>query len=464
MIKRALPLAFALALGGCATLAPTYERPALPTPNAWPQGAAYTGDASATNAALPDWQAFYADDNLRQLIAIALENNRDLRIAALNIERARSMFRVQRAQSVPSINAGASAQSGETPVAVGGTGETARLFTAEASITAFELDLFGRVRSLNNAALERYLATEAGRDSVQISLIAEVATAYIAYAGDLELLRLAQATLASQQQSLDLTNRRFEAGAASQLDVYRAQTTVETARADVARFTSLTAQDENALALLLGAPVPGALRPADIAAISFGAAQLPVSLPSEVLLARPDIVAAENELRASNANIGAARAAFFPSISLSGAAGQIDPSFESLFSGAGASWSFAPRITIPIFAGGANIARLDAARTDRDIAVAQYERSIQIAFREVADALAERGTIGEQVAAREALTQATSNAYAISEARYREGIDSYLGLLDAQRQLYAAQQNLVAARVARAANFAALYSTLGGGA
>jgi multidrug efflux system outer membrane protein len=463
MMKTTLPLTLALALGACATLEPSYDRPALPTPDSWPQGAAYTQGA-ASEAALPDWQSFYGDDNLRQLIAIALENNRDLRIAALNIERARSTYRIQRAQSVPSINAGASAQSGETPIAAGGAGETTRLFSAEASITAFELDLFGRVRSLNNAALQRYFATEAGRDSVQISLIAEVATVYVTYAGDLELLRLAQETLQSQRASLDLTQRRLEAGASSQLDVHRAQTTVETARADVARYTALTAQDENALALLLGAPVPATLRPTNIDAIAFGAADLPPALPSQVLLNRPDIIGAEHELRASNANIGAARAAFFPSISLSGSAGQIDPSFESLFAGAGDSWSFTPRITIPIFSGGANIARLDGARTDRDIAVAQYERSIQVAFREVADALAERGTIGEQVSAREALVQAASGSYDISEARYHEGIDSYLGLLDAQRQLYAAQQQLVAARVARAANFVTLYRTLGGGA
>jgi multidrug efflux system outer membrane protein len=463
MMKSALPLTLALALGACATLEPSYEQPALPTPDTWPQGAAYT-QATASDAALPGWQTFYTDDNLRQLIGLALENNRDLRIAALNIERARSTYRVQRSQSVPSISIGASAQSGETPISAGGAGETTRVFSAEASVTAFELDLFGRVRSLNNAALQRYFATESGRDAVQISLIGEVATAYVTYAGDLELLRLAQETLQSQQASLDLTQRRLEAGASSQLDVHRARTTVETARADVARYTALTAQDENALALLLGTPVPQALRPTNIDAISFGAADLPPALPSQVLLTRPDIAAAERELRASNANIGAARAAFFPSISLSGSAGQIDPSFESLFAGAGNSWSFAPRITIPIFSGGANIARLGAAETDRDIAVAQYERSIQVAFREVADALAERGTVGEQVAAREALVNAASGSYDISQARYREGIDSYLGLLDAQRQLYAAQQQLVAARVARAANFVTLYRTLGGGA
>ncbi len=463
MIKPALSIGLALALGACTTLEPSYDRPGLPTPDAWPQGPAYA-QTTASDAALPDWRSFYADENLRQLIGIALENNRDLRIAALNIERARSTYRVQRAQSVPSVNAVASGQSGETPVSAGGTGETTRLFSAEASITAFELDLFGRVRSLNNAALQRYFATEAGRNSVQIGLIAEVATVYIVYAGDLELLRLARETLQSQQDSLTLTQRRFDAGAASQLDVYRAQTTVETARADLARYTALTAQDENALSLLLGAPAPAALRPTSIDAISFGAAELPPGLPSQVLLNRPDIIAAEHELRAANANIGAARAAFFPSVSLSGSAGQIDASFESLFAGAGESWSFAPRVTIPIFAGGANLARLGAARTDRDIAIAEYERSIQVAFREVADALAERGTIGEQVAAREALAQATANSYTISEARYREGIDSYLGLLDAQRQLYAAQQGLVAARVARSVNFAALYRTLGGGA
>lgn len=461
MMLRALPLA--LLLGACAVLEPGYEQPTLPTPNAWPQGPAYA-ETTTGEAALPGWRDFYADPKLERLIEIALENNRDLRIATLNIERARATYRVQRSESVPNLSVGASGQIGETPAIAGGTGETARLYTASANVTAFELDLFGRVRSLNRAALQRYFGTEAGRDAAQISLVSELATAYIVYAGDLELLRLAQETLQSQQQSLDLTQQRFDAGAASQLDVYRAQTTVESARADAARYTTLAAQDENAIALLLGAPLPTDLRPTDINAITFGAAELPPGLPSDVLFARPDIVSAEHDLRAANADIGAARAAFFPSITLSGSAGQIDPRFENLFAGAGQTWSFVPQINIPIFSGGANLARLGGAETDRDIAVAQYERSIQSAFREVADALAERGTIGEQVAAREALAQAATNSFAISEARYREGIDSYLGVLDAQRQLYAAQQGLVAARVSRSANFVTLYRTLGGGA
>lgn len=460
MKLRALPLVFLL--GACAVLEPAYNRPALPTPDAWPQGHAYAAQTEE-GAALPAWREFYADANLRQLIEMALENNRDLRVAALNIERARQTYGVQRAQSVPSVTAGAAGQIGETPVTAGGTGETARLYSAEVAVTAFELDLFGRVRSLNRAALQRYLGTEAARDAVQISLIAEVATTYINYAGDLELLRLAQETYRSQSQSMELTRQRFEAGASSQLDLDRARTTVEAARADVAAYTARVAQAENALALLVGAPIPPALRPQSLDAIAFGASELPPGLPSQVLLRRPDIAAAEHELRAANANIGAARAAFFPSISLSGAAGQIDPSFETLFAGAGESWSFAPRVTIPIFSGGANIARLGVARTDRDIAVAQYERTIQVAFREVADALAVRGTIGEQVAAREALAEAAGSTFRLSEARYGEGIDSYLGVLDAQRQLYAAQQGLVAARVARSTNFVTLYKTLGGG-
>lgn len=451
-------------LGACAVLEPDYDRPALPTPDAWPQGAAYEQSAEDAEA-LPDWRAFYTDETLRGLIEIALENNRDLRIAALNVERARSLYRVQRAQSVPALSATASGQIGETPVTAGGTGETARLYSAQAEVSNFELDLFGRVRSLNRAALQRYFATEAGRDAAQISLISAVANAYIAYAGDRALLALAEQTLHSQQEALALTQQRFEAGAASQLDVYRAQTTVETARADVARFTALTAQDQNALTLLLGAPAPeSALAAASGAMTAFDDSGLPAGLPSEVLLARPDILAAEHQLRAAHADIGAARAAFFPSISLSGAAGEIDPRFENLFAGAGSTWSFVPRVSIPIFTGGANLARLGVAETDRDIAVAQYEQAIQIAFREVADALAERGTIDEQVAAREALAEAAANTYRLSDARYREGVDSYLGVLDAQRQLYAAEQALVSARAARSANHVALFRALGGGA
>ncbi|HRP09530.1 MAG TPA: efflux transporter outer membrane subunit [Terricaulis sp.] len=455
-----LPLA-AITLSACAVLEPGYQQPTLPTPNAWPDSASV--DAGAAQAALPEWRAFFADEKLTQLIELALEENRDLRVAALNIERARAQYGVQRAQSVPGVSA---AGSGEI-VGIGPNGgddAVTRQYSAGVGITNFELDLFGRVRSLNRAALQRYFATADARDSVQISLIAEVANAYLTYAGDLELLRLAQDTYESQAQSMTLTQQRFEAGAASRLDVNRAQTIVETARADYARYTAQVARDENALALLLGAPVPAHLRPTAIADVRFGVAALPAGLPSDVLLRRPDIRGAEHNLRAANANIGAARAAFFPRITLTGFAGEADSQFENLFTGVSNQiWNFTPQVSVPIFQGGALVSGLGVANADRDIAVAQYERAIQVAFREVADALATRAAIGDELAARERLADAAGESYRLSDARYREGIDNYLSLLDAQRSSYAAQQGLVAARVAQATNFVTLYKTLGGG-
>jgi multidrug efflux system outer membrane protein len=455
-----------LALASCISLDPDYERPTAPVPQAWPQGPAYApAIAESADQELPQWRDFFADEKLRGVLELALQQNRDLRIAALNIERARAAYRIQRAQSLPTIEGGVAGDVRRTPAALSPTGDnqTTREYSASVGFAAFELDLFGRVRSLNRAALQDYLATAAARDSVQISLIGETASLYIQYAGDLALLKLAQDTLASRRQSLELTQRRFEAGASSELDVHRAETTVESARADAAHYTTLAAQDENALALLVGAPIPDALKPASSDQVAFGVSELASGLPSTVMLRRPDISEAEHVLIGANADIGAARAAFFPSVTISAAGGQADPRFENLFSGAGAAWSFAPQINLPIFDGGARGARLGVARVDRDIAVAQYERSIQSAFREVADALAERGTIEEQFAARQALANAAENSYRLSEARYREGVDNYLSLLDAQRELYAAQQGLVAARVDRAANFVTLYKVLGGG-
>jgi outer membrane protein, multidrug efflux system len=463
MIKSLSPLAALLLLGACAVLEPRYERPAPPVPSAWPEGQPYDNAIRAPGAAeLPDWRAFYADPKLNTLIARALEENRDLRVAALNIERARSQYRVQRAQSLPEVSGVASGAI--TGVDAPGGEIIERQYSAGVGITAFELDFFGRVRGLNRAALQQYLATADARDSAQISLISEVASAYLVYAGDLELLRLAQETLASQQRSVELTQRRFEAGASSQLDLYRARTIAENARADAARFTTLTAQDENLLALLVGAPIPPELRPTTIADVAFGAAELPPGLPSEVLLSRPDIRQSEHLLRSANANIGAARAAFFPSVSISGFTGTADSRFENLFNGAAGAWSFTPQVSIPLFDGGARLSNLGVANADREIAVAQYERAIQGAFREVADALAERGAIQEEVAARQALADAAGGGYRLSTARYDEGIDNYLSLLDSQREYYSAQQSLVTARVARAINFVTLYKSLGGGA
>ena len=461
----ALSLSSCLLFAGCVSMAPRYERPDAPVAEAWPESDAYAGVNENAPTSLPAWDAFFADDKLRSVVALALENNRDLRTAALNVERAKQLYRVQRADSLPEVVASSQGNISHLPASVSASGSDidTRYYTATIGITAFEIDLFGRLRSLNRNALESYFATEAARNAAQISLIAETASAYLTYSGDLALLKLAQQTLDSQEQSFELTQRRFEAGASSELDVHRASIIVESARADVARFTALAAQDENALTLLIGAPLPDALKPAPFESIAFGIDDLNPSFPSETLLARPDIEQAEHQLRAANANIGAARAAFFPRITIAGASGEADPRFENLLQNAGETWSITPRVDLPIFQGGARLANLGVSKADRDIAVAAYERAIQSAFREVADALATRGTIEDELAARESLASSAESAFTISEARYRQGVDDYLSLLDSQRELYSAQQALVSTRVARAVNFVDLYRAMGGG-
>jgi multidrug efflux system outer membrane protein len=455
-----------LALAGC-TLAPKYAQPEPPVPAAWPSGPAYKEGGAKTDQAVADlpWQEFFVDGQLRRLIALALENNRDLRVALLNIERSRARYRIRRSDLFPKVDAEASGSVQRLPEDLSGTGraETNDRYSVALGVSAYELDLFGRVRSLKDQALEEYLATEQARRSVQISLVAEVVVDYLTLAADRERLALARETLANQRASYQLTQSRFEAGVSSALDLHQAQTSVESARVDIARYTSLAAQDENALALVVGAPLPAQLLPAALSDTLTALKELAPGLPSEVLLRRPDILQAENLLKGANANIGAARAAFFPRITLVGSLGTGSDELSGLFAGGTLVWSFAPRITVPVFNAGANRANLKVAEVDREIAVARYEQAIQTAFREVADALAQRGTIDEQVAAQQSLTFATAESYKLSQARYEKGVDSYLQVLDAQRSLYGAQQGLISARLARLANLATLYKVLGGG-
>jgi outer membrane protein, multidrug efflux system len=328
---------------------------------------------------------------------------------------------------------------------------------------SFELDLFGRVRSLNGQALEQFLATTEARRAAQISLIAEVANAYLTWSADLEQLGLAQQTLQSQSESYALTLRRFELGSASELTLRQIQTSVDTARVDVARYTQLIAKDRNALTLLLGTAVPNDLAPTLLTDTISTIADLPAGLPSDLLQRRPDILQAEHELKAADFNIGAARAAFYPRITLTGSAGSSSADLTGLFEAGSGAWSFVPQITVPLFAGGANRANLDAAWVSRDIEVAQYERAIQSAFREVADALAERRTLGDQLAARLSLVDATTASFKLSQARYERGIDSYLDVLDSQRSMYGAQQGLIDTRLQQLSNTVTLYKVLGGG-
>ncbi|HWL27578.1 MAG TPA: AdeC/AdeK/OprM family multidrug efflux complex outer membrane factor [Burkholderiaceae bacterium] len=462
------PLAAALFLAGCASLAPDYERPAMPVGSNWPQGPAYRAmDTSAVGTPAADitWQQFIIDDRLRQVVETALNNNRDLRVALLNIERARAQYGVQRAETLPSIGVSGSGAAQRVPADLSPTGQEGitRQYSAGVGISAYELDLFGRVRSLKDEALQRYLATQEAHKTVHIALVAEVANAWLSLAADQERLDLARRTLDSQQQSYALTRRSQELGAASMLDLRQAQTLVESARVDVARFTSHIAQDRNALELLVGSRLPDSLLPAGQGDGAATLSELRASLPSDVLQSRPDVVRAERLLQAANANIGAARAAFFPRIALTASAGTASNALGSLFDGGTGFWSFLPQLDLPIFDGGRNRANLKISEADRDIALAEYEKSVQVAFREVADALAERGTLGEQLDAQRDLVDASEHNKALADARYRSGVDSYLNVLDAQRNLYAAQQELITLRLANSSNHVALYKALGGG-
>jgi len=453
-------LAAALVLAGCANLAPTYERPAAPVP------ATYPGMAPNSPAATDiDWRTFFADAKLRSLIELALANNRDLRVAILNIEQARAQYRVQDAQTLPTVNAAGSGSATRTPASLSSTGATtiSHQYSATLGVSAYELDLFGRVRSLSNQALEQYLATEQARRTTQISLVAEVTTAYLTWAADMERLALAVETLRSQSESYKLTQTRFELGAASALTLRQLQTSVESARVDVAGYTGQVAKDRNSLALLLGTSIPDALAPDALGDALNALPELPAGVPSDLLLRRPDLLQSEHQLKAYTANIGAARAAFYPSISLTATAGSSSADLSGLFKAGSGSWSFIPQISLPIFDAGSNQANLDSAVAGRDIAVAQYEKAIQTAFREVADALAERSAVSDQLQAQKALVQASDDVLQMSQARFDRGVDSYLDVLDAQRSWYSARQTLIGNRLDRLTNSVTLYKALGGG-
>jgi len=463
-----LSLLAATALSAC-TLAPKTVRPALAVDNAWPIAQANTGGAngSATTAADLAWRDVFIDPRLQGVIDLALSNNRDLRVAVLNIEKARAQYRIQRANLLPGVDAtatGTRSQSTEAQSALQGGDRTTTTYTAGVGVTAWELDLFGRVRSLKDAALQSYLATRETSRSVQISLIAQTANSWLTLAADQDLLALAQETLRTREESLKLTRSRFDAGAANQLDLRQAETLAETARSDVATYVAQVEQDRNALRLVVGADVPADLLPAGGLVTAQILPDLPAGIPSDVLTRRPDVLAAEHDLAGANANIGAARAAFFPSISLTASTGVASNALSSLFDSGNGTWSFAPRISLPIFAGGANVANLDSAKASRDIAVANYEKAVQTAFREVSDGLAVQSTIQDRVGSQERLVAAANDSVRLSRARYGAGIDSSLTLLDAQRTLYTAQQGLIGARLARATNLATLYKSLGGGA
>ena len=466
MIRTALSITLiAIFLAGC-TMAPWYTRPAPPIPTDWPSGEAYKKDISGTPVPVASklpWQEFINDERLQKVITMALDNNRDLRIATLNVDRARAIYGIQRAELFPTLDAlGAGVkQRVSADLSDTGSSKITERYSADLGILSWEIDLFGRIRSLKDKALEEYLATEYVQRGTQLSLIASVAEVYLGLAADQEGRKLSQSTLDAQQASYKLIQRRYEVGITNELDLRRAQTQVDLARRDVALYTQFVAQGENALNLLVGVTVPRELLPNDLDSVA-PLKDISAGVSSDILLGRPDILAAEHRLKAANANIGAARAAFFPRIALTTTVGTASNELSGLFKAGAATWSFAPQVVMPIFD-----ARLWSAlrgiTVEREIALAQYEKSIQTAFKETADALAKKGTVGDQLTAQESLVQASSETYRLSNARYVKGVDSYLGVLDSQRALFAAETVLIILRLSRLTNLVTLYKVLGGG-
>ena len=455
--------AVGLILSGCSTLAPTYEQPKAPVPQQWTSaGQPVAGEAAKTIAELP-WREFVVESRLQKVIELALANNRDLRVATLNIDRARALYQIQRAPQLPQVNATAGATGQRTPADLSSSGKARVSHQYTVGLSAsYELDFWGRVNNLKDQALEQYLATEQAQRSVQISLIADVATAWLNLAADRERLKLARETLKSQQESYQLMQRRFDLGALSELDLRQAQSRVEAARVDVALYTAQESQSENALNLLVGAAVPKDLAPDALGEVTV-LRELSSGLSSEILLKRPDIISAEHRLKGMNANIGAARAGYFPKISLTAGLGTASSQLSGLFQGGSGVWSIMPQVSLPIFDWGTVKSGVEVAKTDQKIALAQYEKAIQTAFREVADALTNYQTLGDRLMAQQAFSDAVGESYRISEARYQKGVDSYLTVLDAQRSTYSAKQGLISTRLARYSNRIALYKVLGGG-
>jgi multidrug efflux system outer membrane protein len=464
MSKSLLSLAVtAFVLSGC-SLIPDYQRPEAPVAAQFPQGPAYSPTQAPNQAAAEQgWKQFFHDPALQQLIQTALVNNRDLRVAALNIDAYAAQYSIQRADLFPAVSATGSGSRQRVPARSSQTGKESisSSYSATLGISSYELDLFGRVRSLSEEALQKYFATEEARRSTQISLVASVATAYLTWQSDKELLKLTQETLGAYEQSYKLTSRSNEVGVASALDLSQARTSVENARVSLARYKRQVAQDENSLTLLLGTGLPAniASKPLSDDLLS----EVPTGLPSDLLQRRPDILQAEYNLKAANANIGAARAAFFPSISLTANAGTMSPDLGGLFKGGSGTWSFAPQINIPIFNAGSLRASLDYSKIQKEINVANYEKAIQTGFQEVSDGLAARETYKEQLEAQRGFVAANQDYYRLAERRYRIGVDSNLTFLDAQRQLFSAQQSLITDRLAQLTSEVTLYKALGGG-
>ncbi|MEP5231344.1 MAG: efflux transporter outer membrane subunit [Alloalcanivorax sp.] len=462
MTRNPLTLALlgGLMLGGC-TLAPSYEQPASPVP-------AQLGEATmdgASELTLPGWSSLYQSAELQQLIQSALDNNRDLRLAVLDVAALRAQYQIQRADLYPNLSVDGSGSRQRLPGDLSGTGRStlSDQYGVQVGVTAWELDLFGRVRSLKDASLENYLASEEAQRSTRLALVAQVAQSYLTLVSDRQNLAISHETVAAQEDSLTLIQRRFESGLGTELDVRQAQIALQGARANQASFERQVSQDYNALAVLVGGPLP------DLESVDLGSdtlalvAPVPEGLSSTLLTQRPDVQQAEHQLRAANASIGAARAAFFPSIQLTGAYGSMSSELSGLFDSGSKAWSFSPSISLPIFSGGRNKANLELAEVRQDQAVATYEKAIQTAFQEVANALQARDTLARQQQAQQALVTATEQSLTLSQQRYEQGADDYLAVLDAQRTLLSARQQLVTLKLQQLTNETELYRALGGG-
>ena len=464
--KALLPfVGVAVFVAGC-TMAPKYSRPPAPIPAEWPAGPACRQAGASANAPLaPDlnWREFFTDPKLQRVIGLALTNNRDLRLAALNVERARALYGIQRDELFPALYVqGAGGKSrASADLTPPGQPRTTEHYSVDLGVLAWEIDFFGRIRSLKDRALQEYLASQYGRRSAQILLVSSTAQAYLALAADREGLALAKSTLQTQQAVYDLVKRQYEVGLATELDLRQAQTPLESARGEVAAYTQRVAQDENALNLLAGGPVPPELLPDGLDRVRLPG-EVAAGLPSDVLLRRPDVLQAEAMLKAANADIGAARAAFFPRISLTTMLGTASDELSGLFESGTKTWSYTPQIVMPIF-DARTWSALKASKVQRQIVLTQYEKAIQTAFREVADALAACGATDKQLSAQQAMVKALAEAHRLAKARFEKGVDSYLAVLDAQRSLFAAQQGLISLRLAKAASRIQLYAALGGG-
>ena len=468
----------ATVLAGC-TMEPWYHRPEAPVSQSFPQGGVYAtqpvaagangqnGQAapSANGAPATDigWREFFVDPRLQQLVDIALKNNRDLRVSVLNVEAARAQYQIARAELFPAINGVATDTRTRVPRDLQTTPNNPYSVYNVGVQASWELDFWGRIRSLKDQALEKYLATAQARKAAEIALVSQVAQQYLQMLAVDDLLKITDDTLKTAEASYSLTKLQFDNGTGSELDLRQAETVVEQARANQAAQARARAQAENALVLLVGQPLPDDLPAGRNLDDQRLLTDIPAGLPSDLLTRRPDIMEAEATLRAANANIGAARAAFFPRISLTGSVGSASPTLGGLFKAGSAAWTFAPQITLPIFEGGQNLANLDLANVQKRIEIANYERAIQSAFREVADDLAARSTYDAQIHSLERTTFAQSRTLDLSQLRYTNGVDSYLQVLTAQTNLYTVQQALVNARVARLDNLVALYVALGGG-